>query len=369
MAELIKKAEPSKSKGSEVFMKKALEPKNLKKIIIGLVILIILVIIIIVVLKFLVGDSRPSDAPLWYRNIKKISLTSYVNPSYGTFYCNTKVNLAYNNKDLIDEIELTSYELKKKTLEEVKRNTKVQNAIIDILSTQNYYKINTHEKRKFNLVPEMKKRLNQLFITSDGIVDISFPTFFIKLNNEPGYISNSYFEIGSFLIPIKLVEENIAGETWIKKSQIKIEIYIIYDANSEIFNTKLAAIKDKLKNNLDEILKKSIYDFGKKRRIFFGDDNKIKDERITAIIEKLKDKDIKKREAEREINIVFEKIVSDIKKEITRKSNISIIPLIEKEVKNSFKEINDEIKGTNKLFEVKDRFKDILISLFMPKHY
>ena len=186
-------------KKSVPLISKLLSPENLRKIIVVSLIIFILLITTYVTLN-LISDIRPDDAPHWYRELPVIKLTSDYNSSYGTFFCSIKLYLGYNNSSVVDEIEDKTYDDK---LKEGKVSSRVMDAIIQVISKQNYYLISSVDKLKDNLTPRIIEELNlKVFRTPKAIVDVNYAKFVIQRNNEAGHVGTTYYDLGRFVVPI-----------------------------------------------------------------------------------------------------------------------------------------------------------------------
>ncbi|HEO65141.1 MAG TPA: hypothetical protein ENI73_04640, partial [Spirochaetes bacterium] len=138
--------------------KRLLQPDSLKKIVMGVVGLVVLIVLIYLFKDFrFIG--RDKNEPYWVEEYKSFALTSYKNPHYGTFFSSVKIDLAFINPDVRDEL--------------IERKAEVIDKIIDVISSQNYFKINTRHKRKNNLTPELKKHISRLLRTG-RIVNIDY---------------------------------------------------------------------------------------------------------------------------------------------------------------------------------------------------
>ncbi len=208
--------------------KRLLQPNNLKKMVIGAAVLILLIGGIIAVLK-LIPTRRSKNENYWFKGYKSFPLTSYKNPHYGTFFSSVKVNLAYINRDVREEL--------------IEREAEIINKIMDVVSRQNYYKIDTPHKRTYNLTPKLRRRINLLLRSSGGIVDIDYPDFNIKLNNELGFDGILYFDMGNF-----------KGITILAKPY-EFEIYLIYQSTTTLFDQLLKSSKLELKDKIKSQLK------------------------------------------------------------------------------------------------------------------
>lgn len=213
------------------------QPKMLKKVFLFGSIAIVLIIIIIVLLSIIFG-GRPSNLPYHYKDLPRIKFTSDDKP-YGTFFGSVKIHLSYLPKSsgIVDEINTNP--------------EKVVDAIIQILSKQNYFRINNIEKRQHNLTPALKQNLNLYFRTPGGIHDVIFEDFAIMLNKDNESIKNTYFELGRHEI------DYIDSKAKRKYNYI-IELYMVYDASSDQFNKvlntneKISELKRMAKNDLTD---------------------------------------------------------------------------------------------------------------------
>ncbi len=208
--------------------KRLLQPNSLKRIVIGVSGLILLIVLIYVFKDFRFA-GRDKNEPYWFEEYKSFALTSYKNPHYGTFFSSVKVDLAFINPDVRGEL--------------IERKAEVIDKIIDVISGQNYFKINTRHKRRNNLTPELIKRINRLLRTSGGIVNIDYPNFNVKRNNEIEFEEISYFNLGTF----KKVK--ILGKPY------EFEVYLIYQSANQLFDQLLKDSKLELQDKISKQLK------------------------------------------------------------------------------------------------------------------
>lgn len=186
-----------------------LQRKNPRfKTIILLVITLLLLFFIVQGVRLLIPEERSIDAPYWYDKYPSIKLTSYENESYGTFFSSTQVRVAYTHSSILKELK--------------KKETILLNTIVQVISEQNYYKINTDEKRRANLTPILKKEMNQVLGIPNAIVDLEYSAFLIEASKW-NLNSTEYF--GELSLDFKT-----------KKNHYHILYYVIHDSMVPLFN-------------------------------------------------------------------------------------------------------------------------------------
>ncbi|MDH5680895.1 MAG: hypothetical protein OEZ36_04890 [Spirochaetota bacterium] len=214
-----------------------LKPQNLKRIILGLLILALLIGGIYLISQL--TKTRAPDQPYWHRTSQRIKFHSYSNQniafSYGTFFCQAQIYIAYTNEDVGDELKNES--------------AKINDTIRQVISAQNYYTINNETKRIYNLIPKLVKAINLVLRTPGGVTDISFPVFMVMLESGQGNPNYSFYEMGKMTIDVA-------------RQAYEIETYVVYDRTSRPFNRKLNIKKNDMILEVKRYIEKKLSDEG-----------------------------------------------------------------------------------------------------------